>query len=174
MWHIIISLIQVSNFWPTWASSFFMEKQQKLSKNYHQILFLNKLSDVIKQELEQQTFAWCSSIWIFCCFGISKFWEGLTYSSLQTNTDTFANSADPDEMAYNELSHWDLHCFPFCYLFLTKTPICDNGCTRIFFSESISETQDENMLWILIRSSAYPQHIFLQRNKKVMFNFVTL
>ena len=169
----------MSNFWPTWASSFFMEKQQKLSKNYHQILFLNKLSDVIKQELKQQTFAWCSSVWIFCCFGISKFWEGLTYSSLQTNTDTFANSADPDEMAYNELSHWDLHCFSFCYLFLTKTPICDNGCTWIQrwkspYQKLRMKTCYGYSLEVQSTSSEYPQHIFLQRNKKVMFNFVTL
>ena len=39
----------------------------------------------------------------------------LTLSSLQINTDTFANSADPDEMAHNEPSHQDLHCLPFCF-----------------------------------------------------------
>ena len=39
----------------------------------------------------------------------------LTLSSLQTNTGTFANSADPDETAHNEPSHQDLQCLPFCY-----------------------------------------------------------
>ena len=34
----------------------------------------------------------------------------LNLSSLQTNTDTFANSTDPDEMARNKPSHQDLHC----------------------------------------------------------------
>ena len=34
----------------------------------------------------------------------------LTLSSLQTNTDTFANSVDPDETAHNEQSHQDLNC----------------------------------------------------------------
>ena len=37
----------------------------------------------------------------------------LTLSLLQTKTDSFANSADPDEMARNEPSHLDLHCLPF-------------------------------------------------------------
>ena len=31
----------------------------------------------------------------------------LTFSSLQTNTYTFANDADPDEMARNQPSHQD-------------------------------------------------------------------
>ena len=44
----------------------------------------------------------------------------LTLSSLQTITNTFANSADQDEMACNELSHQDLHCLPFWYWFLLK------------------------------------------------------
>ena len=38
----------------------------------------------------------------------------LILSSLHTNTDTFVNSADPDEMAHNELSNLDLHCLLFC------------------------------------------------------------
>ena len=36
-----------------------------------------------------------------------------TFSSVQTNTDTFTNSVDPDEMAHNKLSHQDLHCLSF-------------------------------------------------------------
>ena len=39
----------------------------------------------------------------------------LTISFLQTNTDIFANSEDPDETARNEPSHQDLHYLPFCY-----------------------------------------------------------
>ena len=39
----------------------------------------------------------------------------LTLSSLQTNTDAFANSADPDKIAHNEPSHQELHCLPVCY-----------------------------------------------------------
>ena len=39
----------------------------------------------------------------------------LSTSALQTNTDAFANSEDPDEKARNEPSHLDLHRFPFCY-----------------------------------------------------------
>ena len=50
----------------------------------------------------------------------------LTLLSLKTNTDAFVNSADPDEMA-----HQDLHCLPFCYPFSTVTPICYNGCVQI-------------------------------------------
>ena len=37
----------------------------------------------------------------------------LTVSTLQIKPDTFVNSVDPDEMAHNELSQQDLHCFPF-------------------------------------------------------------
>ena len=40
----------------------------------------------------------------------------LTLSALQTNTSTFANSVDPDEMAHYEPSHQDLHCLPFCFI----------------------------------------------------------
>ena len=35
-----------------------------------------------------------------------------TLSALQTKTDNFANSVDPDETAHNEPSHQDLHCLP--------------------------------------------------------------
>ena len=47
-------------------------------------------------------------------------------------TDTFANSADPDETAHNEPSHQDLHCLPFCYRVLTETPVCNSGCIQIW------------------------------------------
>ena len=40
----------------------------------------------------------------------------LTVSVLQTKTDTFANSIDPDQMALSGPSHEDLHCLPFCFL----------------------------------------------------------
>ena len=56
---------------------------------------------------------------------------GLICYLLQTNTDTFANSADPDETVSNEPSHQDLHCLPFCLWFLTKTPIVKNGLDQI-------------------------------------------
>ena len=39
----------------------------------------------------------------------------LSFSSLQTNTNTCANSVDPDETARNEPSHQDLHCLQFCF-----------------------------------------------------------
>ena len=37
------------------------------------------------------------------------------HSSLQTNTDAFAKSVDPDEMARIEASHLDIHSLPLCY-----------------------------------------------------------
>ena len=46
----------------------------------------------------------------------------LILSSLENNTDTVANSADPDETARNEPSHQDLHCLPLCYWCLTEPP----------------------------------------------------
>ena len=57
--------------------------------------------------------------------------QPLTFSSMQTNTDAFVNSADPDETPYNESSHQDLHCFQSCYWFVTEIPICNNGCVQI-------------------------------------------
>ena len=39
----------------------------------------------------------------------------LTLPALQTQTDTFANSVDPDEMSQNVLSHQDLHCLLFYF-----------------------------------------------------------
>ena len=52
-------------------------------------------------------------------------------SSLQTSSDTFANSADPDETARDEPSYQDIHDIPFCLIFFTETPICNNGCVRV-------------------------------------------
>ena len=54
---------------------------------------------------------------------ISGFPGWWTLVSLQTITDTTANRIDTDETARNEPSHLDLHCLPFCYWFLTETPI---------------------------------------------------
>ena len=54
----------------------------------------------------------------------------LIFSFLQINTDTFANSVDPEEMARNEPSHQDLHCLPF-YLIFHLTLIFINGCVSI-------------------------------------------
>ena len=39
----------------------------------------------------------------------------LTLLALQSNSDTFANSADRDETARNEPSHQDLHRLSLCY-----------------------------------------------------------
>ena len=50
-----------------------------------------------------------------------------TLSSLQTRTDTFANSLDPNETARNEPSHPDLHSLPFCFGFCAYTPTFNNG-----------------------------------------------
>ena len=46
---------------------------------------------------------------------VSSRHKWITFSSLQSNTDTFANSVDPGEMAHNEPSHQDPHCLPFHY-----------------------------------------------------------
>ena len=45
----------------------------------------------------------------------------ITFTSLQTNTNIFANSADLSEMARNGPSHQDIHCLPFCSSFTTVT-----------------------------------------------------
>ena len=45
---------------------------------------------------------------------------------MQTKTDTFAKSVDPDEMAHN-----DLHCLPVCFWLLTGTPIWNSEQVQI-------------------------------------------
>ena len=61
-----------------------------------------------------------------------------TLSSLQTKQDTIANSVDPDETAR--------YCLPFCYCFLTQTPICNNGCFRIQrWKSSFQKLRDERV-----------------------------
>ena len=62
--------------------------------------------------------------------------RGLIYklvslSTLQTNTDPYVNSVDPDETARYEPSHQDLHCVPFWFLMKTETPIFNNGYVQI-------------------------------------------
>ena len=47
--------------------------------------------------------------------------RGLTLSSLQTKTNTFANSVGPDETSHNEPSHPDLHCLPFSFVYVLTT-----------------------------------------------------
>ena len=42
----------------------------------------------------------------------------------------FANSVDPDEMAYNKPSHRDVYCLPFWIWFLSDIPICNSGCVQ--------------------------------------------
>ena len=42
-----------------------------------------------------------------------------------------------DEMAHYKLSHQDPHGLHFCYWFLTKTPICNNGFVQIQWWESL-------------------------------------
>ena len=43
-------------------------------------------------------------------------------SSLQINTDTIANCADPDDTACNKPSYQNLHCLPFCYWIFDWNP----------------------------------------------------
>ena len=60
----------------------------------------------------------------------------LNLSSLQTNTDTFANSADPDETAPTKRLIRNRHCLPFSVI-ETKTPICNNWCVQIQIWKSL-------------------------------------
>ena len=71
------------------------------------------------------------------CIGIR--FSVLTLSSLQTSTDTFANSADPDETAHKEPSHQDLHCLP---LLLNRNPYLHQWmCPNSGMEDTIPETQ---------------------------------
>ena len=58
-------------------------------------------------------------------------------SSLQTSSDTFANSADPDETARDEPSYQDIHDLPFCLIFFLLKPL--------FATKDVSESKD----WIV-------------------------
>ena len=61
-------------------------------------------------------------------------------SVLQTDTNTNANSVDPDETAYYEPSHQDLHCLPVCSVY-RQTPICNNRHIQIRMEGSTSGIQ---------------------------------
>ena len=69
-----------------------------------------------------------------CAFSDANF----NLSSLQTSTDTLANSADTYEMAHIEPSHQGL---PFCYWLLNEIPICKMGFFKFWNGTVISETQ---------------------------------
>ena len=65
----------------------------------------------------------------------------LTLSTLQTKTDAFANSVDPDETACNEPSHQDLHCLPFCFFgVLLAHPFATVDMSSSKLEEATSET----------------------------------
>ena len=55
----------------------------------------------------------------------------LTFSSLQTKTDTFANSVDSDQTACYESSLLDLHCLPFCFGICAATSMFNNVHSKI-------------------------------------------
>ena len=68
-------------------------------------------------------------------------WE-LTLLSLQTSTDIFANSVDPDEMACYKPSHQDLHCLLFNFSFFDLHPYLHQlGWLNLKMEYSISETR---------------------------------
>ena len=54
----------------------------------------------------------------------------LTFSTLQSKTNVYANNVDPDEMAHNEQSHQDLH-LPLDSQFLTGISMWNNGWVQI-------------------------------------------
>ena len=63
-------------------------------------------------------------------YGFGTMQLPLTFSALQTKSDTCVNGVDPDETARNEPSHQDLQCLQlYCFFFLslTETFICNSG-----------------------------------------------
>ena len=64
------------------------------------------------------TISWKSQV-LKCSFMKTRETDffSLILSSLQTKPNTCANSVDPDEMARNEPSHQDLHCFYYYYYY---------------------------------------------------------
>ena len=66
----------------------------------------------------------------------------IALSSLQTHTDTLQRV----QIQSKELSHLDIYCLPFCYWFLTETPICTNGCIQIQrWKSPFQKLRDERM-----------------------------
>ena len=61
-------------------------------------------------------------IFIVCSSGLFR---------LPEQNNVFAKRVDPDETAHHEPSHLDLHYLPFCFDFLTETPILNNGSVQI-------------------------------------------
>ena len=60
-----------------------------------------------------------------------------TLSALQTQTNCFANSVDPNETAQPEPSHQDLHCLSLCSDFLLRFGIMVQPDSKM--EESTSE-----------------------------------
>ena len=61
----------------------------------------------------------------------------LTFSTLQTNTDIFANSADPDATS-RFIRIYIVREFAIV-LFFTQTPNCNNGCVQMQIWKSLFE-----------------------------------
>ena len=57
---------------------------------------------------------------IFCSLSLCRLKAAINPLSLQSSTNTFANSADPDKTAHNEPSHQDLHCLLFWIYYLQQ------------------------------------------------------
>ena len=95
------------------------------------IIRLHSISEI--NEFRGKVIQHREGTWVYETAGCDKFQVKrtgqLALPSLQTHTDTFANSLDPDETACNKPSHQDLHCLPFCYFrILGHLPYC-----KIFF-----------------------------------------
>ena len=55
---------------------------------------------------------------LFCTAARSQAPYLLILKAPTTKIVTFANSADPDEVAHNEPPHLELHCFPLVFEFM--------------------------------------------------------
>ena len=76
----------------------------------------------------------------------------LTLTSLKTNTNTFANSEDADEMDDNEpmIRIYTVCCYYFFFFLLLETPICNNECVIIQRRKSPFQKLEGEMVKSLI------------------------
>ena len=85
-------------------------------------------------------------IYVYVIIIIKQLKTHLTFSSLQTKTDTFAKSVNPNKMAFNEQSYPDQHCLLFCFGFCADNPIFKQWTSQNSKKEESSkETQGERI-----------------------------
>ena len=93
----------------------------------------------------------------------------LTFSAVETKTDTCVNSVDQDKTSRKEPSHQDLNCLPLSLLllFLDKTPY--TVFLELYLHQYMSEFKDT---LVHFRNMEWKGKYYAYRKKKTQKNFV--